>query len=159
MHIEGTNPETGETFGAEAPGLTSSILNAIADLDVSDERIREIIDQLDISADAKSALYAISKVTVRAGQMVVKIGRKIMDIIVALFEEFPNAGFGAIFGAIIGFLLSTIPIIGQILGPIVTPVLISLGLVIGAKTDIHDSNLAKKISIANQQFSAFRTEQ
>lgn len=159
MQIEGTNPETGETITAEAPGLTSSILSAIADLNVSDERIREIIDQLDVSADAKSALYAVSKVTLKAGQVIVKIGRKILDIIVALFEEFPNAGFGAIFGAIIGFLISTIPIFGQILGPIITPILMSLGLVIGAVTDIHDSNLAKKIALANQHLSAFSTEQ
>ena len=158
MRIEGTDPQTGETITAEAPGLTSSILSAIADLDVSDDRIREIIDQLNVSADAKSALYLVSKVVVKVGQTVVRIGRKIMDIIVALFEEFPNAGFGAIFGAIIGFLLSTIPVIGQLLGPIVTPVLISFGLVIGAKHDIQNSDLARKIAKANQQFSSFRAE-
>jgi len=159
MRIEGINPETGESINAEAPGLTYSILNAITDLDFSDEKIKEIIDQLDVSADAKSALYAVSRVTVKVGQSVVKIGRKIMDIIVALFEEFPNAGFGAIFGAIIGFLLSTVPIIGQIIGPVVTPIFISLGLVIGVISDIHDNNLAKKIAKANQQFSAFGTTQ
>ena len=95
---------------------------------------------------------------VKVGQTVVRIGRKIMDIIVALFEEFPNAGFGAIFGAIIGFLVSTIPVIGQIFGPLVTPVLISYGLVIGAKHDIRNKDLAGKIAMANQQFSSFRTE-
>ncbi|MFC1560488.1 hypothetical protein ACFL3W_00930 [Pseudomonadota bacterium] len=158
MQIEGTNPEDGTTFTAEAPGLTSSILSAIADLDFSDERIREIIDQLDVSADTKSALYSVSRVTVRVGQTIVKIGRKIIDTIIALFEEFPNAGFGAIFGAIIGFLISAIPIIGQIFGPLVTPVLISYGLAVGAKDDIRNKDLARKIAMANQQFSSFGTE-
>ena len=158
MRIDGKNPENGETITAEAPGLTSSILSAIADLDASDDRIREIIDQLGVSADAKSALYSVSRVTVRAGQTIVKIGRKIIDIIVTLFEEFPNAGFGAIFGAIIGFLVSTIPIFGQIFGPLLTPIFISFGIVMGAITDIQDKMLVKKIAAANLELSSFRTE-
>ena len=158
MRIDGKNPENGETITAEAPGLTASILCAIADLDASDDRIREIIDQLDVSADAKSALYSVSKVTVRAGQTIVKIGRKIIDIIVTLFEEFPNAGFGAIFGAIIGSLVSTIPIFGQIFGPLLTPIFISFGIVMGAIIDIQDKLLVKKITAANLELSSFRTE-
>jgi hypothetical protein len=158
MRVEGENPETGETFDFEAPGLTASILKAIADLDFSDERIREIIDQLDVSADAKSSIYAVSRVTVKVGRTVVRIGRKILDVIVKLFEEYPNAGFGAIFGAIVGYLISTIPVFGQIIGPVVTPIFISLGLVIGAIKDISDSSLANKIAAANQQFTAFGAE-
>ena len=155
MRIDGTNPGSDESFGYEAPGLTASILDAIADLDFSDERIREIIDQLDVSADTKSAVYALSRVTVRAGQIVVRIGRKILDVIVKLFKEYPNAGFGAIFGAIVGYIISTIPGFGQIVAPLVTPIFIGLGLIIGAISDIRDSNLARKIAEANQQFSAF----
>ena len=120
---------------------------------LSDEDIKRLIDNLNISADAKSLLYAFSKATIKAGQFVLKIGRKIIDFVCLLFKEFPNATFGMIFGAIVGFLLSAIPILGVVLGPIVTPLAIVFGLIIGVPQDIRDKALARKIAEANAVFS------
>lgn len=39
-----------------------------------------MIDGLDISADAKSLLFRFSKATITAGQHVIKLGRKIIDL-------------------------------------------------------------------------------
>ncbi len=156
MKMEAVNPETGEKYEAEAPGLTSEILSAIADLDFSDERVKKIIDGLDVSADVKSIIFSISKITIRVGNKIIKIGRKIIDIATDCFSKFPTAGFGAILGAILGLLVGSIPVFGIIFGPLITPLTIGLGMVVGAAMDISDQRMQRHINNTVSQFAAFR---
>ena len=102
MKIQGINPETGEEYQSEA-NLNDSFIESMLNFDMSDEQIKKVIDNLNVSADVKSLLYAISKATIKAGQFVLKIGRKIIDFVCLIFKEFPNATFGLIFGAIAGW--------------------------------------------------------
>jgi len=153
MKIEGTDPDTGETYTAEAENVDSSFVESLLNFDMSDEAIRRMIDNLNLSADAKSLLYAFSKATIKAGEYVINIGRKIIDLIGQLFKEYPSATFSVIFGAIVGFLISTIPIIGVVLGPIVTPLVLAFGLVGGLIQDVQDKNLARKIAEINASFA------
>jgi len=155
MLVEAVTDETGKIFSQEIPSVTSSVLEMIAELDFSDERIRDILDRLSISADAKSLLYAISKTTLRVGQTIVKIGRKIIDCIVRLIEEFPNAGLGIVIGGILGYLVSAIPVIGFLLGAVVTPLFAAIGFAGGAFLDVHDKLLARRITEMNRKFDAF----
>lgn len=152
MKIEGNDPKSGKKFSQDAPGLTQSKLEFLTELVVSDEKLSETIDNLDVSADAKSLLYKIAKVTITVGRRVVKIGRKILDVIVSLFQEYPQAGFGMLLGAILGFLVSSIPIIGVVLGPLFTPLGMAFGLVAGAIQDFSDKNLARQVAKSNEQF-------
>jgi len=133
--------------------VDSNFVESLLSFDMSDEAIRRMIDNLNVSADAKSLLYAFSKATIRAGEVVINIGRKIIDFIGQLFKEYPSATFGVIFGAIVGFLVSSIPVIGVVLGPIVTPLLVALGLVGGLIQDVQDKNLARKITDINASFA------
>ena len=124
---------------------------------MSEAGIKKLIDNLNISADLKSMLHSISTVTIRAGEFILKIGKKIIDYVCYVLEKFPTASFGIVFGGIVGFLISSIPILGVVLGPVITPILIAFGLIAGAREDIKDSNLARKITEINAKFSALNT--
>jgi len=157
MKISGINPETGEKFQAEADGINTAFIQSMSDFEISEAGIKKMIDNLDISADAKSILHSLSTITIRAGEFILKIGRKLIDFVCSVFKDFPTASFGMVFGAIVGFLISSIPIIGAVLGSVVTPVLIALGLLAGAYEDIKDKNLSRKITEINAKFSALNT--
>ncbi len=156
MKVEAENPETGEKYQAEAPGITAEILAAIADLDFADDRIKKIIDGLDISADVKSIIFSISKITIMVGNKIIKIGRKIIDIVTDCFSKFPTVGFGAILGAMLGVLVGSIPVFGIIFGPLITPLTIGLGMIAGAAMDISDQRMLRHVNNAVSQFAAFK---
>lgn len=157
MKINGTNPETGETFQAEADSVDRTFVESMTVFDMSDSGVRRIIENLNISADAKSLLYSFSKATIKAGEFVLKIGRKIVDFICRIFKDYPSATFGMIFGAIAGFLVSSIPILGVVLGPLFAPIAIALGLVGGLREDLKDKALARKIAEINAEFSPLQS--
>lgn len=156
MKIDGSNPETGEKYQAESD-INDSFIQSMLKLEMSDNQIKKIIGDLNFSADVKSLLYSISKATIKAGQYILKIGRKIIDFVCLLFKEYPNATFGLIFGAIAGFLIAAIPIIGAVLSSLVTPILAVLGLGKGLLEDIKDKNLLRKIVEFNAGFEPLNT--
>lgn len=153
MKIHGTNPESGEQFQAESNNVDREFVESMSVFDLTDARIKRIIDNLDISADKKSLLYSFSNVTIKAGEFVIKIGRKIIDFICRVLTEFPSATFGMVFGAIVGFLIFSIPIIGVVLGPFFAPIAIALGLAGGLLEDIKDKALARRIAVINGKFA------
>lgn len=156
MKISGLDAMTGEEILYESEAMNKNFIDELLEHNFSNEQIKKTIDNLDISADAKSALYTLSTITVKAGKYVIKLGRKLIDFVAETFKEYPNAGFGLIFGAILGFLISTIPFIGIVLGPIVTPILMAIGMSGGIFFDIQDKSLERKINAFNSKFQAFK---
>lgn len=158
MKVIGVSPNTGLAVEIEIENPEEGFFEAMRNLDMSDEAIKRTIDKLNISADAKSLLYTLSKVTIRAGEYFIKIGRKILDVVCHTIKEFPMATFGTVFGGIVGALISSIPILGQVLGPIVSPILVALGLVGGLVFDIQDKILERKIAKKVAEFSPLAGE-
>jgi len=156
MKISAINPETGGVYEEEASNVTIDFIKSMANFELTDEQIKIQIDNLNISADAKFLLYTFSRATIRAGEYVLKIGRKIIDFVCSLVKAYPNVSFGLIFGSIIGFLITSIPIIGFLLGPIVTPIFIAFGLVGGLYEDMKDKQLERKIAEINAKFSPMK---
>lgn len=159
MYVEAYSEDKKEKFSAEIPSVTSEVLSMIAELDYSDGKMKAVIERLDISADAKSLIFAIAKTTIRVGSTIVKIGRKIIDCILNVFEEFPNAGFGVIFGATLGFLIGAIPVIGVALGSLAVPVLTGMGLTLGLKQDIQDRALVNRVATINNKFEYLKSKE
>ncbi|MGG7643894.1 hypothetical protein ACQ5SP_03680 [Rhodovulum sp. YNF3179] len=157
MLLEAKDPRNGNTVKFEAPDCTEDSIRDLLEFDFSDEELRRRISTLDLSADAKSVLYTIAKVSVRAGSMIVRIGRKILDGVMKIMAEFPSATSGTILGATLGFLVSSIPFVGLVLGPIAAPLFAALGLVLGAKQDIRDKMLLRRIAEANAAFDPLKT--
>jgi len=159
VKIRGNNPETGEEFEDQAENIEKEFIESMSFFEMADEEIKKFIDNLNVSADVKALLHSFSKATLRIGERIVKIGRKIIEFVGKVFREFPNASFGLIFGAIAGFLISSIPILGLVLGPLVTPILMALGLIAGVVEDIKDKGLARKIAEINAKFDNLRPKE
>jgi len=156
MKIVAANAETDATYEAEANSVTSDFIQSMANFELTDDQIKRMIDNLNISADAKSLLYSFSRATLRAGEYVLKIGRKIIDYVCSLVKGHPNVSFGLIFGAMVSFLIASIPVIGFLLGPLVAPILIAFGMIGGLYEDLKDNQLERKIAEIQAKFSPLK---
>jgi hypothetical protein len=159
MKASGVSPNSGQEVELEIQDPGCDFFKELATLDLSDQKIKQMIDNLNVSADTKSLLYKLSKTTITIGKNVARIGRKIIDVVCYTAREFPMATFGVIFGGIVGTLISSIPILGQILGPIVTPILMALGFTSGAFLDFQDKMLERKIAKHVETFAPLAKEQ
>ena len=137
-----TTDANGVEFSSDAPYLDDSAIATLNTFELSKKKIKDRIDNLDISSDAKFMLNSFMnktiEVVVDAGKVIIWIGRKILDVIVFVGRHFPNATFGMVCGAVIGILIGSIPIIGSLLGGI-APILAILGLSLGAIEDLKQA--------------------
>lgn len=152
MIVKGIDAKTGKEVEIEIRDPEPGFVDRMRNVDMSDDAVRRMIDKLDISADYKSLLYSLAKSTIQIGEYLVGIGRKILDLIGQVKNEYPNATFGLIFGGIVGFLISSIPFLGQVLGPIVTPLLMAFGFVAGIHQDFQNKALERKIAAIAAEF-------
>lgn len=104
------------------------------------------VEQLDISADAKSILINMADITARAGETVIAIGRQILGFIFDLFRQFPNSSFGLIAGFVVGTLIAAIPFVGAALAAVFTPLLMALGLAKGAVADLGSAEIRSRMT-------------
>ena len=153
MKTHGKNPNTGDEYEVDVQVVDAEFVKSMSDFYMTEEDVKRFIDNLNVSADTKALLYKFTQSTIRAGKFILRIGRKIIDFIMILHREFPNATFGMLFGAIAGFLVGTIPVIGAALGAVFTPIAIAIGLVGGLAQDIKDKELARRIAEVNAGFS------
>ena len=100
------------------------------------------IDRMEMSADAKALLRDLARITIRVGEVVVAIGRKVVDFAFELMKAFPNMVFGVIVGLIVAALVSSVPVIGALLAPLV----VAFGLAQGALEDVKDSGLRGRVA-------------
>jgi len=156
MRLEAIDSETGKLIFLEAENLTVQNIEELNSTEIPESLLKSSIDNLNISADAKSMLYRITYITVKAGNIIIKLGKKILDIVISLFNSFPEAGFGLILGAILGILIGTIPVVGAVLGSTAIALLTALGFTLGIKEDIHNKSLAREIAKANKKFDGIK---
>ena len=137
-----TTDANGIDFSGDATHLDDSAIAALNTFEFSKKKIKDRIDNLDISSDAKFMLHSFVdktiEVVVDTGKVVIWIGRKILEVVIFMGRHFPNATFGMVFGAVIGILIASIPIIGWLLGG-VAPILAILGLSLGAIEDLKQA--------------------
>ncbi|MFY0648861.1 hypothetical protein [Sulfitobacter geojensis] len=156
MIIEAEDPKTGKTIQTSCAAEAESEIRDLLSFDLSEEALKKRIDALAISADVKSVLFTISKTTIRVGSLVVKIGRKVLDIVTTILTEFPMTTTGTIFGAIFGYLVTSVPIIGMIFGPFVATLAIAFGFATGAMQDMGNKALERRIRSSMASFDALR---
>ena len=101
--------------------------------------LNRMIDNLEISADAKVLIKSIMDAVIKVGDVVLRIGKRIIEIVFGIVKRFPNATFGLVLGVVLSVLIASIPIIGAILGPLLSPVLIAFGLAAGFMKDMKES--------------------
>ena len=103
--------------------------------------INRMIDNLEISADAKALIKSIMDTVIKVGDVVLRIGKRIVEIVFDVVKRFPGTTLGLVLGVILSVLIDSIPIIGAILAPLLAPVLIAFGLGIGFMKDMRGTPL------------------
>jgi len=109
------------------------------------DKLLVTIENLDASPEIKSFLETALNYTIDISGTIIKVGRKIVDIILGVYKHFPKATIGSVIGLTIGILISKIPLLGWALNWIITPLATVTGTVIGAKSDLEDKDLLDEV--------------
>jgi len=157
MDILTIDAKTGKEATMSIPDINSGFFAFANNFELNDEQVRSFIDRMKISADAKALLYQFSKATIRAGAAIIKIGRKIIDILFSTMNAFPNITFGVIFGLVVGALVASIPLIGAVLGSLATAIAVILGVVLGANEELKSGDLGERVKVILAEFSSLRS--
>lgn len=144
MLVELTNHATQEKVQIEAEAINLDELTERFKINFSAEEFRNIIDNLNIPAEAKALLVELLGVSIKVGTVVLEVGKKILEIVRALVKKFPHITAGLILAATLSFLVSCIPFLGPLLSWICTPLLLLVG--VGAGVLITTAN--KYINLA-----------
>ncbi len=92
----------------------------------------EQIERLVIFTDAKAIVVDLAKLTVTLAGMVLKIGAKILSVVLDIINQFPNTPFGVVISVCLGLRIRSIQNTGRLLVPVLMPRLVAFGLGNGA---------------------------
>ncbi len=123
-------------------------------------KIKTHIDNTDLSADMKAMLYDIAKVTVKIGETVVAVGRRIFQIATSLISKFPNLTFGTLVSlavaTVIGGTLGAITIAGVApfagLAALLSKLVVLLGVGKGFIDDLRNNAAKAEMDRVAAQF-------
>ena len=158
MKVKAVNPETGEIAELEVGQEMLESLKHLSDTATDQVTLNHHIDNLDVSADAKLLLTSIGEQVIRAGEVVINIGRKIIEAVLFIASQMPNASIGLLLGLLVGALIGSIPIIGWMLGHFATVIASVFGIVVGAMEDIKDRAIARQIDLIRAEFDVLKGE-
>ncbi|MEO5367440.1 MAG: hypothetical protein H7831_14040 [Magnetococcus sp. WYHC-3] len=142
MIITATLPGTEETLSAEVRDMDEQALHVLVREHASDEQIRRRLDNLPLSAEAKVLLYRFSQYSMNVGGTLLRIGKKILEVVLMLVDQFPVTTVGVLLAALLTLLIASIPWIGQFLAGFLGPVLMIFGLGAGVWKDINRDHRA-----------------
>lgn len=157
MKVSIIDEQTGKEIQNEIPEPQPEFFSFVRETQLHEDQISSTIDQMNVSADIKSILHSFSKTTIRAGKVILKIGRKIIDFIFALMKSFPNITFGVIFGLVVGMLITSIPLLGILLGGLVTKLAVLFGFGLGSKMEFDSGDLGQRVESLIAEFAPLRT--
>ena len=119
MQVEAVNPETGERFAIEMSPEKLEQLVRDARPRLSKKQLEHSIGNLAISAEVKVQLASFMSATVKIGNAVLNIGRRILEIVFDLVKRYPNFTFALVMYLVGALLLSVAPWLAPILAPLV----------------------------------------
>ena len=158
MEIEYIDPVTGKSVKSLIGDLNADFFAQLSAFRLTEKNVKERIDNLNISADAKALLFSLNKITFSVGRAVIKIGKKIIDVIFSLIKNFPYLSFGVIFGLLLGALIAAIPLIGAALGSLATTIALALGVALGGLEEFKSDDLKKRIDNFVKDLSPLRNQ-
>lgn len=129
MHVETVNLETGESFALEVSPEEFEQLVRDARPRLSKKQLERRIANLEISADVKALLASFIGATVKIGNAVLNIGRRILEIVFDLVKRYPNFTFALVTRLVGALLLDVAPWLAPILVPLMTAMDLGFGLV------------------------------
>ena len=157
MKVEITHPQTKEVILISAEDVDIDDLKAQFEPLLSEKKLRDIIDTLNIPAEAKVLLSQFFDYSIQIGTVVLEVGKKIIEVIRVLINKYPNISAGLVVGTVIGLLLSSIPVLGWLLGWLLMPLFAALGLALGAWKEFGNSDLGKAVEdLTNTIFAGLK---
>lgn len=124
---------------------TTDLITFVNSTERSDAQILRRIDSLSLSADAKALLADLLKLGTEVGNAVLRIGRKVLDFVLSLIQQFPELGFAVVLAAVLAALFSMVPLLGGLLSPVLTPLALALGVTWGALKEYETGDLAERV--------------
>lgn len=147
-------------FTIDVEGLNEDNLSYLTKENATDEQIKDMLQRLPfkLSAEAKLAIFNILQFSVKIGNSIVRIGKKILEIVLMIASKYPNTTFGLIIAAMLTLLISLIPVLGGLLASFLGPIIAIFGLTVGFFKDLKNSNptLVVDIEKASDIFSPLR---
>lgn len=157
MQASYTNPNSGETVTIPLNIQSEDELKPLLSNYLTEEKLQDFIQNLDVSAETKLLLEKIATFTVTAGKAVINVGRKILEFLVVFSQKFQMASFGVVFALLISIIISAIPFLGGFLATILAPILVIFGFSKGMLKDLEADHpeLVNKINDAASMFNVF----
>lgn len=119
--------------------------------------VKSYLDNSDLSADLKALLYDVAKVTIKIGETVIALGRRIIEIASALVAKFPNLTLGTLVGLAIGAVITSVlgglPVIGGLV-PLLSKLAVLLGIGKGFLDDLRENAAKVQMDRITAQFNA-----
>ena len=103
------------------------------------------IDNLEVSADAKAIISSVMDATLKIGEFVVRIGKKIVEILFETMRRYPNTMCGIALSAILALAASTIPVLGTILAPLGAAIMLVFGVADGFMDDVNNHAVLRTV--------------
>lgn len=127
--------------------MTQSLEFLLLDINTSlpERKLIQLIERTGLSADVKSILVDLARVTVKVAGKVFAIGRKILAFIFDLVKAFPAITLGVLVALVITALVASLPIVGGVLSAILSPLLLAMGIGGGAVKDFLSDALSQRI--------------
>lgn len=136
MYAEVIHPETGERYTLDMPNLKLTDLDLMKKEYTTNEKIKSYIEQMSVSAEIKAILFKLSEFTISVGTTIVKMGKKILEMVMMLVSKYQHAAFGLLLGALLASLIAAVPLVGPPLAAFLQPLLMLFGLGKGLWEDL-----------------------
>ena len=140
MIIKAKHPDTGADISLDVPVLNEQDLNSLAEEQAPRDRILRMLENLDLNAETKLFLSKLLDYSITVGGVLVRLGKKILEIALFVASRLPLLTFWTVLAAVFAFLMSQIPVLGAVLGAFLSPVLIFAGLVKGFYEELASNN-------------------
>ncbi len=145
MKIQLIHPLTGETVQMELDEATPQRLAELLAPQASQTRVRQQVDNLPYRRDVKAILGELAAMTLKLGGVVLHVGRKLLELVFALVQRYPNTSCYTLIEYALGSLISSIPLLGWLLGWLVLPLFTALGLAIGGWSDLKTQQQVQQL--------------
>ncbi len=126
---------------------------------LSKENLIRELDNIDFGtkndAKVKGLLEQLDEVYIQIKDKVIYIGRIIINTIIWLIKNYPNATIGLIIGLVLSWIVSNIPILGWILAPFVNILFPVIGFTVGFVADIKDKALKREVEKRVNEYFEF----
>ncbi|MDF3903391.1 hypothetical protein [Paracoccus sp. AS002] len=140
--------------------MPSSLDDAIAFCQTAPpvRKLKDFLDRTALSADLKALLYDLAQFTIKVGEVVVAIGRRMVSIALWLAQTIPNTALGVAVALTLTAVIGAIPFgVGTVLTLILNKLLLLIGLTAGAIEDIRQHAMKEAMDRVARQFASFGT--